>query len=144
MPLSSTSFFKEAVLPAEGTVSTAEPRALVFFLGRLVWQRASKWACMGASMDRKLHCRKPLSVVAAISRTCQTQALVTWMAIMRHLVATYQKGSCQQSWIWFARQRSGSSPPPHWYNLRKTFPNTIYHTVTDGGSAHGYVWSSYC
>ena len=62
MPLSSTSFFKEAVLPAEGTVSTAEPRALVFFLGRLVWQRASKWACMGASMDRKLHCRKPLSV----------------------------------------------------------------------------------
>ena len=83
---------KEQVLPAEGMVSTAEPRALIFFLGRLVLQRASKWACMEASMDRKLHCRKPLSVVAAISRTCQTQTLVTWITAMRYLVATCQKG----------------------------------------------------
>lgn len=46
-----------------------EPSSRFLFLGRQVLHSASKWACMGGSMDRKLHWRKPLSVVAAISLT---------------------------------------------------------------------------
>lgn len=56
-------------VPTEGMVSTTEPRSRFLFLGRRVLHRASKWLCMLASIQRKPHCRKPLSVVAAISRT---------------------------------------------------------------------------
>lgn len=66
--------FIQFFLPADGIVSTEQPSSLFLFLGKQVLQRASKCACIGASMDRKLHWRKPLSVVAAISLTWLSKA----------------------------------------------------------------------
>lgn len=42
-------------LPAEGTVSLTVANSLFLFLGKEVLQRASKCACMGVSIERKLH-----------------------------------------------------------------------------------------
>lgn len=67
MQLERTQQFSD--LPADGIVSTIDPSSRFLFLGRRVLQRASKCACIGGSMDRKVHWRNPLSVVAAISLT---------------------------------------------------------------------------
>lgn len=56
-------------LPPEGIVSTTEPRSRFRFFGNLILHSCSKWVCMGPSIVRKLHCKRPLSVVAAISLT---------------------------------------------------------------------------
>lgn len=63
-------------LPPEGIVSTTEPRSRFRFFGSLILHSCSKWVCMGPSIVRKLHCKRPLSVVAAISLTCSQRQYI--------------------------------------------------------------------
>lgn len=63
--------FLPVLLPAEGIVSPTKPGSRFLFFGSFVLQSCSKWICIGLSMVRKLHCNRPLKVVAAISRTCR-------------------------------------------------------------------------
>lgn len=81
-------------LPPEGIVSTTETRSRFRFFGNLILHSCSKWVCMGPSIVRKLHCSRPLSVVAAISLTYEQrqyipQLLSTCTARSRYLCYYY-------------------------------------------------------